>query len=135
MAELRKQAIAKAEAVRGNAARLASAPTLCLCKRPDTRGLAARMLLVQGRRLAGVGADDRIHEIAGAFGGGPRSRAGLTFGRRVGRRRLLADPEPLLAAGQRDPVRFAALDASARRGCRSRRGDPRHLRGLSRGGV
>ncbi len=41
------QAIAEAEPVRGNVAEAVSTPTLCLCKR-DTRGLAARMLLVQG---------------------------------------------------------------------------------------
>jgi hypothetical protein len=40
------QAIAKAEAVTGNAARLVRAPTLCLCKAPERRDLAARMLLV-----------------------------------------------------------------------------------------
>ena len=43
-----KQAIAKAEAVRGNAARLLGTPTLCLCKRRDRRSLVARMLLVDG---------------------------------------------------------------------------------------
>ena len=46
-----QQAIAKAEAVRGNAARLVITPTLCLCKRRDRRGLAARMLLVHCERL------------------------------------------------------------------------------------
>ena len=40
--------IAKAEAVRGNAARLLGTPTLCLCKRRDRRSLVARMLLVDG---------------------------------------------------------------------------------------
>jgi hypothetical protein len=54
------KAIAKAEAVRGNAARLASTPTLCLCKRPDTRGLAARMLLVRSESLAEAEADSCI---------------------------------------------------------------------------
>src|SRR5215207_2582344 len=42
------QAIAKAVAVRGNAARLLGTPTLCLCKRRDRRSLVARMLLVDG---------------------------------------------------------------------------------------
>jgi len=42
--ECSSQAIAKAEAVRGNAARLVKTPTLCLCKRPDRRGPAARVL-------------------------------------------------------------------------------------------
>src|SRR5215216_6116520 len=46
--EWRNQAIAKAGAVRGNAARLLGAPTLCLCKRRDRRSLVARMLLVDG---------------------------------------------------------------------------------------
>jgi hypothetical protein len=40
------QAIAKAEAVRGNAARLVRAPMLCLCKPPGQWALAARMLFV-----------------------------------------------------------------------------------------
>jgi hypothetical protein len=44
----RWQAIAKAGAVRGNAARLLGTPTLCLCKRRDRRSLVARMLLVDG---------------------------------------------------------------------------------------
>jgi hypothetical protein len=46
--ECPKQAIAKAGAVRGNAARLLGTPTLCLCKRRDRRSLVARMLLVDG---------------------------------------------------------------------------------------
>ena len=46
--EWRNQAIAKAGAVRGNAARLLGTPTLCLCKRRDRRSLVARMLLVDG---------------------------------------------------------------------------------------
>ena len=38
--ECRKQAIAKAEAARGNAARLVITPMLCLCERRDRRDLA-----------------------------------------------------------------------------------------------
>jgi hypothetical protein len=48
-AECRVQAIAKAEAVRGNAARLVGTPTLCLCKTPRQDGLAARILFVPWR--------------------------------------------------------------------------------------
>jgi hypothetical protein len=51
------QAIAKAEAVRGNAARLVSTPTRCLCKRRDRRSLAARMLLVRSSSELRLGAD------------------------------------------------------------------------------
>jgi hypothetical protein len=40
------QAIAKAQSVTGNAARLVRAPTLCLCKAPGEEDLAARMLPV-----------------------------------------------------------------------------------------
>jgi hypothetical protein len=54
---LRRQAIAKAEAVTGNAARLVSTPTLCLCKRRDRRALAAWMLLVRRGRLLSAGGD------------------------------------------------------------------------------
>ena len=48
-----QQAIAKVEAVRGNAARLAGTPTPCLCKRPRQDGVAARILFVRTRRATG----------------------------------------------------------------------------------
>jgi hypothetical protein len=41
------QAIAKAEAVRGNASPLVNAPMLCLCKPPGEEGLLGRIPLVQ----------------------------------------------------------------------------------------
>ena len=41
---------------------------------------------------------------------------------------LVADLNPLLAVAQRDPVKFAALDASPRGVADQRLGDPRHLR-------
>ena len=53
------QAIAKAETVRGNAARLLSTPALCLCERRDRRSLVARMLLVDGPRSAPLGSGIR----------------------------------------------------------------------------
>jgi hypothetical protein len=42
------QAIAKAETVSGNAARLGQSVHLCLCKTPGQDRLAALLLLVQG---------------------------------------------------------------------------------------
>jgi hypothetical protein len=48
-------AIAKAEAVTGNAARLVRASTLCLCKGRERRDLAARMLLVLRERELDAG--------------------------------------------------------------------------------
>jgi hypothetical protein len=42
-------------------------------------------------------------------------------------------PPALLAPGQRDPVKFAALDAGARRVVDQRLGDPRHPRDLGHG--
>jgi hypothetical protein len=57
--ECRDQAIAKAEAVTGNAARLVSTPTLCLRIRRDRRALAAWMLLVRRGRLLSAGGDAR----------------------------------------------------------------------------
>ena len=45
-ARFRCQAIAQAEAVRGNAAWLVRAPMLCLCKTPGEEGVAALLLLV-----------------------------------------------------------------------------------------
>jgi hypothetical protein len=48
----RLQAIAKADAVRGNAARLAGPPTPCLCKAPRQDGVvAARILVVRSESL------------------------------------------------------------------------------------
>ena len=49
--DARNQAIATAEPVRGNGPRPVRTPTLCLCKRRDRRGLAARMLIVHCERL------------------------------------------------------------------------------------
>ena len=72
-------------------------------------------------------------EIAGAFCSGPVARGLTRRRRRHGRRRLVADLEPLLAAGQRDPIKLAALDASPRRVVDQRLGDPRHLRDLGHG--
>jgi hypothetical protein len=51
----RKQAIAKAEAVTGIAARVVRARTLCLCRAPAGVNLAAQLLLVRGNSLVGVG--------------------------------------------------------------------------------
>jgi hypothetical protein len=52
VAELRRQAIAKADAVRGNAARLAGPPTPCLCKAPRQDGVvAARIVVVRSESL------------------------------------------------------------------------------------
>jgi hypothetical protein len=70
------QAIAKAGAVRGNAARLVRAPVLCLCKRRNRRGLAARMLLVLCER------EPRIRH-------GARSRASRSHARLGGASLLL----------------------------------------------
>ena len=47
----RLQAIAKAETVSGNAARLGRSVHLCLCKTPGQDRLAALLLLVRNRRL------------------------------------------------------------------------------------
>ena len=54
-----RQAIARAEAMRGNAARPVSAPTLCLCTSRARRGLAARMLLVRSQSRRERGPDAR----------------------------------------------------------------------------
>ena len=59
LSDARIQAIAKAETVRGNAARLLSTPALCLCERRDRRSLVARMLLVDGPRSAPLGSGIR----------------------------------------------------------------------------
>jgi hypothetical protein len=45
-------------------------------KQESAPGRSARSPVVQGRRLARVGADDRIHEIAAAFGADKRRVGG-----------------------------------------------------------
>jgi hypothetical protein len=56
----RCQAIAKAETVRGNAARLGRSVHLCLCKTPGQDRLAALLLLVPSGRLRHAGRDTRL---------------------------------------------------------------------------
>ena len=53
-------AIAKAETVSGNAARLGRSVHLCLCKTPGQDRLAALLLLVRSEDATGVGRDVRI---------------------------------------------------------------------------
>ena len=58
--ECRCQAIAKADTVTGNAARLGRRVHLCLCKTPGQGRLAALLLLVRNEDATGVGRDVRI---------------------------------------------------------------------------
>jgi hypothetical protein len=62
------QAIAKAEAVSGNAARLAGTPTPCLCKRPRQDEVTARILFVQTKRATGSEPGARIVYLSGSDG-------------------------------------------------------------------
>jgi hypothetical protein len=58
------QAVAKAEAVTANAARLVRAPTLCVCNAPGEEDLAARMLLVRSGSAPGAGRGARTSREA-----------------------------------------------------------------------
>jgi hypothetical protein len=58
------KAVANAETVSGNAARLGRSVHLCLCKTPGQDRLAALPLLVPSERLVGVRGDDRIQAEA-----------------------------------------------------------------------